>query len=195
MVRIAASSILSRIRERKIAPRYSSGAFFRSSLLTRARVPRPRRGMHEKEGRRVKRRGTLLYGPVWENNGRTVSQSCFMGCNCGLARGGQPRRCLSSAWPAPAFVRSHTSSAATCKADRSVTVLTFATKHETSFRPLGARLRLRASDLRSLSRPIVIVSSPLTPRISLLSAADNHAANSRRSALRILFALQRERVL
>ena len=33
----------------------------------------------------------LLYGPVWENNGRTVSQSCFMGCNCGLGKG--PCRC------------------------------------------------------------------------------------------------------
>lgn len=24
-----------------------------------------------------------LYGPARENNGRTVSRSCFMGCNCG----------------------------------------------------------------------------------------------------------------
>lgn len=50
-----------------------------------------------------------LYGPVRENNGRTVSRSCFMGCNCGAG----PWRERNP--------------------DRSVTVLTFATTTKTSF--------------------------------------------------------------
>ena len=107
--------------------------------------------MHEQRVVAALNGGILSYGPVWENNGRTVSQSCFMGCNCGLARGGpaSPMFKLGLAWPglASARVRSTRASATTSKADRSVTVLTFATKHETSFRLLGARLRLRAGDL------------------------------------------------
>lgn len=71
---------------------------------------------------------TLLYGPVWENNGRTVSQSCFMGCNCGLARG------LADVKLGPALARvALRRKRGRARRDRSVTVLTFATNHETSF--------------------------------------------------------------
>lgn len=109
-------------------------------------------------------------------------------------RGGtRPRRCLS--WPARprSLARSHTSGRGDeSKADRSVTVLTFATKHETSFRLLGARLRLLVP---AISAPL-----PATDRHRLRrrlreflsSLADNRTTERRRirgTARRISFFL------
>lgn len=73
-------------------------------------------------------------------------------------RGG-PTTPMFKFWPAPALA--YTSGAATSAADRSVTVLTFATKHETSFR------LPRAFPSPSLAVAALLTLARLPPRSSL----------------------------